>query len=606
MVVVDQALVKPWLIRHLAPISDADPATLADYVLALLKHDVPDHDLEANCVDQLADFLESREDPRPSSAAAEGDPTHRKRPLEAEPPVQPNKAARPSNSTDGERNPQRHGRAGGGEGGNGQMCRDYHMRGYCARGPSCPFQHDAFATTSPSPAAAAAATFSHGASPFPFFPAFGGAGVPLGPNGVAGGGGFASYPPPPQNPQAAFAMAQQMYGSAAMAHHGRNGFQQSGRGGGGGGGGGLQGPGGRPQARGAGPRNGDNGGGGGAGRPYPPRPFQHPSAGPGPSSSSSSSSHLAPYPDHPAGPPRPYPPGPSHSPRRLDERSSYPPTIPPSSHPSSTSRPPPLFAGSTVPTTRMTKASSTYIKPRSPPPPSETTIVSHQLADNATQQKALLARLDDVASLGGGLGGGPDEKKRVMGELRRLGAEAKALMERKKVVEGEERKKRDEDKEKREREQVVANERDGDEKKDRGEGEGEGQGGADEPLDPKAHLEKLRKEAASLGLLSSPSTYASSNGHRPASTSSSFSSRPPYSRPYQKSYKTTPHPHMTAKSFKLDNRSTNIVIDSIETGQALDDLRTHFEAFGPINDVSFVQDKHEVVVSFASRAIAEK
>ncbi|CAI2169616.1 3033_t:CDS:2 [Funneliformis geosporum] len=48
---------KKYLSHHLEPICDADPKVLADYVIALLKHDKPDQDLKQLCIDQLDDFL---------------------------------------------------------------------------------------------------------------------------------------------------------------------------------------------------------------------------------------------------------------------------------------------------------------------------------------------------------------------------------------------------------------------------------------------------------------------------------------------------------------------------------------------------------------------
>ncbi|GAA6005296.1 uncharacterized protein JCM10292_005371 [Rhodotorula paludigena] len=79
----DPAALKPWLTRSLEPISDAEPAVLADYVLALLKHDVRDvEELRQFCVQQLDDFLDQ-------------------------------------------------------------------LRGFCARGDACHYQHDAFAWTGP-------------------------------------------------------------------------------------------------------------------------------------------------------------------------------------------------------------------------------------------------------------------------------------------------------------------------------------------------------------------------------------------------------------------------------------------------------------------------
>lgn len=38
--------------------SDADPAMLADYIIALLKHDKENDELKELCVSQLDDFLQ--------------------------------------------------------------------------------------------------------------------------------------------------------------------------------------------------------------------------------------------------------------------------------------------------------------------------------------------------------------------------------------------------------------------------------------------------------------------------------------------------------------------------------------------------------------------
>ncbi|KAJ7597267.1 hypothetical protein C8J56DRAFT_919638 [Mycena floridula] len=49
---------KPWLVRTLEPICDAEPGALADYVLALLKHNGPESDLRKEMEAQLDEFLE--------------------------------------------------------------------------------------------------------------------------------------------------------------------------------------------------------------------------------------------------------------------------------------------------------------------------------------------------------------------------------------------------------------------------------------------------------------------------------------------------------------------------------------------------------------------
>ncbi|KAI0307595.1 hypothetical protein B0F90DRAFT_1675092 [Multifurca ochricompacta] len=49
---------KPWLTKSLEPICDADPSALADYILALLKHNGPESELRKELVAQLDEFLE--------------------------------------------------------------------------------------------------------------------------------------------------------------------------------------------------------------------------------------------------------------------------------------------------------------------------------------------------------------------------------------------------------------------------------------------------------------------------------------------------------------------------------------------------------------------
>ncbi|KAL7414280.1 hypothetical protein BDY24DRAFT_386399 [Mrakia frigida] len=54
----ERSQLKRWLVEELAPISDADTDILADYVLALLKADAPEPELEKELHEQLTDFLE--------------------------------------------------------------------------------------------------------------------------------------------------------------------------------------------------------------------------------------------------------------------------------------------------------------------------------------------------------------------------------------------------------------------------------------------------------------------------------------------------------------------------------------------------------------------
>ncbi|PFH50736.1 hypothetical protein AMATHDRAFT_75424 [Amanita thiersii Skay4041] len=49
---------KPWLVRTLEPICDAEPGALADYILALLKHNVPETEMRKELASQLDEFLE--------------------------------------------------------------------------------------------------------------------------------------------------------------------------------------------------------------------------------------------------------------------------------------------------------------------------------------------------------------------------------------------------------------------------------------------------------------------------------------------------------------------------------------------------------------------
>ncbi|KAI5123583.1 hypothetical protein M0805_003401 [Coniferiporia weirii] len=48
-----------WLVKTLEPICDAEPEALATYIVALLKHDVPEQDLRKEVVKQLDEFFEN-------------------------------------------------------------------------------------------------------------------------------------------------------------------------------------------------------------------------------------------------------------------------------------------------------------------------------------------------------------------------------------------------------------------------------------------------------------------------------------------------------------------------------------------------------------------
>ncbi|KAG2123567.1 hypothetical protein DEU56DRAFT_863854 [Suillus clintonianus] len=49
---------KPWLVRTLEPICDAEPGALSEYILALLKHNVPENEMRKELSSQLEEFLE--------------------------------------------------------------------------------------------------------------------------------------------------------------------------------------------------------------------------------------------------------------------------------------------------------------------------------------------------------------------------------------------------------------------------------------------------------------------------------------------------------------------------------------------------------------------
>ncbi|XP_061164198.1 RNA-binding protein 26-like isoform X2 [Saccostrea echinata] len=60
MLIENVEALKIWLTKTLSPISDADPASLAKYVLALVKKDKVDRDLREVCIDQLEVFLQGK------------------------------------------------------------------------------------------------------------------------------------------------------------------------------------------------------------------------------------------------------------------------------------------------------------------------------------------------------------------------------------------------------------------------------------------------------------------------------------------------------------------------------------------------------------------
>ncbi|GAA5984094.1 hypothetical protein JCM5350_003775 [Sporobolomyces pararoseus] len=534
MLEVDKASLTPWLIKHLEPITDAEPSTLAEYVLALLQRDETPQELERICIESLGDFLDDHtekfvkemfafvQSPRPpppsaNNSQASQPPTQRKRPLESDSTDHSN-AKRNNRPQDQQGQRQNGGLAKG-------MCRDYHselclspppegladvskrsVRGFCARGQACPYQHDAFATAQPPPGAFHPFQFPFGGPQGPFPPQAGmrpGPGMP--PFAPMGGfspqaGQFPGQPgfPPPFGPP------QHFPGNQRPPRHQQQ--QQNG------------------------------------GRNQGPRPPQQHSSSPPPQGFSP--------PPFPVDQHQPYP----FSASQQQPHQQQPPNkrrAPPLSYerPPSFSAPPPRTSTG--------------------PPPTPLTVLTHRFSTNASRQKELLAKLDKCES--------GEEKKEVMGELRKLTKEAEEIMSMKKKIEAQE-------KEKEEKAQAAA-------KKKAEELAANGTGEKTEDL--QAHLEKLRSEAASLGILPGP---GQSNG---------FSPKPFPSK----------RPSRTAQSFRLDNRSTNIVIESLEDLGDPEEIKKHFETFGPVKvfesktgpEAEAGQDVGgEILIGFESRAIAEK
>ncbi|GAA5834320.1 hypothetical protein JCM5353_007318, partial [Sporobolomyces roseus] len=469
MLAVDQAVLEPWLIRHLEPITDADPTTLSQYVLALIQRDETPQELERICIENLNDFLESNTEkfvkemlafarnPQPQSSAP---PNQRKRTNEPQPMdhdalsnQQPNQQQRQGSSSNG------------GTGLAKGMCRDYHMRGFCARGQSCPYQHDAFATAQPPQPPPGVQPFS----PFQF---------PFGPGGPQGP--F----PPGMRPGMPFPMGFPGPGGGGGMPFGQPGFP------------GNAPFGGPPQPQ---NYNGKNGGP----RNQPFNPHQQFLQQQQPSPRNSPQSYPPPFPDNQNQPHIP----PPHQQQR--QPSDY-------HRPQPSRRPPPSSSPYSRPQSyqRPNSTSTTSL----PKPPPELTALSEKLAANAAQQKELLTKFESVSA---------DEKKGIMGELRRLNGEAEEIMIEKKKVEAE-----------------------FELEKAKG---GTTESGGGEKGDLKAHLEKLRNEAASLGILPGQSSSSPSvNGFKPRPY-------PPQKRQYL--------PPRTAQSFKLDNRSTNILLSFPEESE---------------------------------------
>jgi hypothetical protein len=63
----DEGALKAWLVRRLLSASEADPDVLADYILALLRHDQGRDEIKETCISQLADFMSSGLNPSSKS-----------------------------------------------------------------------------------------------------------------------------------------------------------------------------------------------------------------------------------------------------------------------------------------------------------------------------------------------------------------------------------------------------------------------------------------------------------------------------------------------------------------------------------------------------------
>lgn len=153
---------------------DADPEVLSDYVLALLKHDGSDETLQASLQEQLEDFLAEQTKPfvekafialRSQSYLPEAKRTvqasgsnsqdipststgsSRKRSADDEGSRSPAKTFRDGETNQGQKRERRapndnnHRSEGSRQNKPRQMCRDFHQRGFCARGESCKFDH---------------------------------------------------------------------------------------------------------------------------------------------------------------------------------------------------------------------------------------------------------------------------------------------------------------------------------------------------------------------------------------------------------------------------------------------------------------------------------
>lgn len=124
---IDEADIKPKLSTLLAPICDADPDVLADYVIALLRHDKPTEELHSLCISQLDDFLKHETIPFVNKLFD----------------LLSNKRKASDNHESTEFKYLKTERQGFDRDRQLKRCRDYDEKGVCMRGDLCPYEHGA-------------------------------------------------------------------------------------------------------------------------------------------------------------------------------------------------------------------------------------------------------------------------------------------------------------------------------------------------------------------------------------------------------------------------------------------------------------------------------
>ncbi|KAG6902820.1 hypothetical protein C0995_011307 [Termitomyces sp. Mi166 len=196
------------------------------------------------------------------------------------------------------------------------------------------------------------------------------------------------------------------------------------------------------------------------------------------------------------------------------------------------------------------------------------------LEQQIAEQKSLMASLDKASS---------EEKKTIMARLRKLGEEmhTSTMTEAPipKVTNGAT------DLEKRERDRL-------DKELDMHSATG---GGEESTEDLKAKLEKLKAEAASLGISESSTEPYYNGGYRP------HRGRGRGSRGYRTSIRGG---HLPRASMKLDNRSKKLLVKGVRE-EGVQNLRDWYETTGQVESLERL-DSGDIIVTFRSRAAAEQ